>query len=75
MGGRIGSGRGWQRGERSLVLKLCSARVETRLEFVSTFLPKNCGTSSVIVEAGTREEAEFVAAVQYDFRRHQGSRR
>jgi len=43
-------------------------RVETRLEFrVHFLLPKNCGTSSVVVEAGTREEAEFVAAVQYDF--------
>ena len=59
--------RGWQRGERSLVLKLCShvwRQVGIPCPF---FLPKNCGTSSVIVEAGTREEAEFVAAVQYDF--------
>ncbi|WP_162820429.1 hypothetical protein [Microvirga calopogonii] len=42
--------------------------VETRLEFrVHYFLPNNCGTSSIVVEAGTREEAEFVAAIQYDF--------
>ena len=42
--------------------------METSLEFrVHYLLPKNCVTSSVIVEAGTREEAEFVAAVQYEF--------
>jgi hypothetical protein len=34
---------------------------------VHYLLPKDCDTSSVIVEAGTREEAEFVAAVCYDF--------
>lgn len=38
------------------------------MEFrVHYLLLKNCGMSSVIVAAGTREEAEFVAAVQYDF--------
>ncbi|MCB8821972.1 hypothetical protein [Microvirga rosea] len=38
------------------------------MEFRAHYLlPKNCRTSSVVVEAGRREEAEFAAAVQYEF--------